>query len=258
MATLYEDDIIKKRLLIEGDSGNEDRLINKLTKNFVKWATFVQHADSTNGDKISTNTEDDSSESLYEQMMISLSHAEFGLLRNHLIFDMNKMEQDSYKVLYDKIDNEIEKAEKKIIESKLELQEAKKIRKNRQEYDILARKIQNYPDRMEMQTTIKNLEEKVENLKKMDYEYNKKIELRRKQFSVVLQSLSALKNLVENDLKLNEVCISGGMNEDTAYSGMTNNKNEMGDDMEDDAFSLQATRHDKQFTANEVEMEEAN
>jgi len=38
--------------------------------------------------------------------------------------------------------------------------EARKIRKNRQEYDVLARQIQAYPDRAEMQTTIKNLEEK--------------------------------------------------------------------------------------------------
>ena len=94
MGSLVEDDIIKKRLLIEGDSGNEDRLINKLTKNFVKWVTSVQVADSKNADA------DDNTELLHEQMMISLSHAEFGLLRNHFIHDMNKMEQDSYKVSY--------------------------------------------------------------------------------------------------------------------------------------------------------------
>lgn len=94
MATLVEDDIIKKRLLIEGDSGNEDRLINKLTKNFVKWVTSVQVADIKNGDAES----DENTELLHEQMMISLSHAEFGLLRNHFIHDMNKMEQDNYRV----------------------------------------------------------------------------------------------------------------------------------------------------------------
>ena len=31
-STTNEDEIIKKRLLIEGDSGNEDRCINKLIK----------------------------------------------------------------------------------------------------------------------------------------------------------------------------------------------------------------------------------
>ena len=37
---ISEDDLIKKRLLIEGDSGNEDRLINKLIKNFTKRLIF--------------------------------------------------------------------------------------------------------------------------------------------------------------------------------------------------------------------------
>lgn len=89
MTTVAEENIIKKRLLIEGDSGNEDKLINKLTKSFIKWASYVQSegADS-----------DETTEALYEQMQISLSHAEFGLLRNHLIHDMNQMEQNNYKV----------------------------------------------------------------------------------------------------------------------------------------------------------------
>lgn len=157
-----EDDIIKKRLLIEGDSGNEDRLINKLVKNFVKWSSYSQ-SENTNGN---AQAEDENVDSLYEQMMASLAHTEFGLVRNQFILDMNKMEQENYEILYQKINNEIDKAKKKILESKIELQDARKIRKNRQEYDVLARQILNYPDRQEMQSTIKRLEAKVENLKK--------------------------------------------------------------------------------------------
>ena len=113
------------------------------------------------------------------------------------------------KVLYEKINSEIEKSEKKIVASKIELQEARKIRKNRQEYDVLARQIQSYPDRMEMQATIKSLEEKLENLKKSELEYNKKLELRHKQFSVVLQSLSSLKCLIDSDLKPCDMITTG-------------------------------------------------
>ena len=102
-----EEDIIKKRLLIEGDSGNEDRLINKLTKNFVKWSSSIVTQAESN------QPEEESSDYLYEQMMASLSNAEFGLLRNHFIYDMNKVEQENYQVLYQKIKNEIEKAKKK-------------------------------------------------------------------------------------------------------------------------------------------------
>lgn len=203
---LSEDDIIKKRLLIEGDSGNEDRLINKLIKNFVKWSNKVinnEASNSANGQENipSQSTDDESIEYLNEQTIASLSHAEFGLFRNQFIFDMNKMEQDNYEELYKRINSEIERAQKKIIESKVDLIEARKIRKNRQEYDIIARQILQFPNRAEMQANIKNLEEKVEQLKRSEAEYDRKIDLRRKQFSVVLQSLSSLKMLIETDSK---------------------------------------------------------
>jgi len=31
------DDVIKRKLLIEGDGGNDDRRINSLLKTFIKW-----------------------------------------------------------------------------------------------------------------------------------------------------------------------------------------------------------------------------
>ena len=198
---ISEDDIIKKRLLIEGDSGNEDKLINKLIKNFVTWTNNVVNSEAN---QENAQKEDENVDSLHEQLVASVSHAEFGLMRNQFELDMNKMEQENNEELYKKINNEIERAKKKIVESKVDLVEARKIRKNRQEYDIIARQILKYPNRAEMQTTIKNLEEKVESLKKSGTEYDRKIDLRRKQFSVVLQSLSSLKNLIETDMKFDE------------------------------------------------------
>jgi len=284
-----EEDIIKKRLLIEGDSGNEDRLINKLIKTFVKWTNSLiinnelnngnghhhqSNGNSNNGTTTTTTTQvdEENSDYLYEQMMASLSNAEFGLLRNHFIYDMNRVEQENYQVLYEKINSEIEKAKRKIIESKLELQDAQKIRKNRQEYDVLSRQIQNYPDRAEMQQTIKNLEEKLEHLKKVDTEYNKKIDLRRKQFSVVLQSLSSLKGLIDTDLKpedtINNNQLSGRANDDavapeSTYSGDNENKMEvpskskqLDEDMEDDTDATHNSKREKHYSLNEVEMEE--
>lgn len=111
--------------------------------------------------------------------------------------------------MYETINNDIDKAEKKIVEKKVELEEARKIRKNRQEYDLLARQIQEYPDRLQMQETIRSLEEKMKSLQKTDAEYDKKIELRHKQFSVVLQSVSSLKSLIESDINPSELINTG-------------------------------------------------
>jgi THO complex subunit 7 len=277
-ATINEDDLIKKRLLFEGDSGNEDRLVNKLIKTFVKFS----HSSSLNPQTIKINSEatnesEENQENVYEQIIASLSHAEFGLLRNQFILDMNKLEQDKYEVLYKKINSEIERATKKIVESKKDLQEARKIRKNRQEYDILARQILNYSNRSEMQAKIKALEDKVELLKKQENEYDRKIDLRRKQFSVVLQSLSTMKNLIENDLKIddyslindaesimanvdeinenvtsNQIHQSLVLNEDTREKIVNNNdinkKSDNQEEMEEESLP--------KSTSNEIEMEE--
>ncbi|RNA01503.1 THO complex subunit [Brachionus plicatilis] len=250
--TSAEDDIIKKRLLIEGDSGNEDRIINKLIKNFVKWTNSFY---AENG----ILNEEENSENLYEQLVSSLGHAEFGLIRNQFIVEMNKNEQENYKMLYEKISNEIEKAKKKIIENKAELVEARKIRKNRQEYDVLAKQILNYPDRREMQETIKNLEAKVESLKKAECDYDRKIDLRRKQFSVVLQSLSSLKNLIESDTNIDEYLNQIEMHDDAHMSKSRIKKDqspETNEEMDEDTKQETHTKRDK-YSIPEVEMEES-
>ncbi|CAF0828052.1 unnamed protein product [Brachionus calyciflorus] len=266
-----EDDIIKKRLLIEGDSGTEDRLINKIIKNFVKWTnSFYLSVENAN------LNEEESMENLYEQLVVNLAHVEFGLLRNQFIVEMNKSEHENYHLLYEKISNEIEKAKKKIIENKAELVEARGIRKNRQEYDVLARQILNYPDRTEMQNTIKNLESKVESLKKAESEYDRKIDLRRKQFSVVLQSLSSLKNLIENDTNFDDYLNQVNMNEEgTPLVEMSSqskikidsepektdvlspsNGKDNNEEMEDDTNDENRIKRDK-YSVPEVEMEES-
>jgi len=42
---LLTDDIIKRKLLIEGDGGNDDRRINSLLKTFIKWCQSSESTD---------------------------------------------------------------------------------------------------------------------------------------------------------------------------------------------------------------------
>ena len=48
-------------------------------------------------------------------------------------------EADTYEQLFEKIRSEIEHAEKEINETKIELDKAKKIRRNKMEYDAMAK-----------------------------------------------------------------------------------------------------------------------
>jgi THO complex subunit 7 len=266
---LGEDDIIKKRLLIEGDSGNDDRIINKLIRNFVKWTNQNKMSEQSEIEATSNTTvNEENTNELYEQMMASMSHIEFSLLRNQFIYDMNYMEQENYEKLYQKINNEIERAKKKIVESKVDLHEARKIRKNRQEYDILAKQILVYPNRLEMLLTIKNLEERLENFKKLDLEYERKIELRRKHFAAVLHSLNSLKGLIETEMKFDEfssrdtpldnISVKYNPNEKILNEEEKLQKLEMQEEMDSEANVY--TKREKYFKIPEVpqvEMEES-
>jgi THO complex subunit 7 len=99
---LNEDDLIKKRLLIEGDSGNEDRLINKLIRTFIKWCNSEANVEQVSNNSTTgtvTISDEENAEQLYEQMIANLSQIEFGLLRNHFVLEMNNSEQVLLKII---------------------------------------------------------------------------------------------------------------------------------------------------------------
>ncbi|PIK45485.1 putative THO complex subunit 7-like [Apostichopus japonicus] len=137
-----KEEVIRKRLLIEGESGADDRRIGSLLKLFVKWSESDESAEE--------------SAATYEKMMSTLAQIEFSMEKKQLINNMNAKEMKHYEVIYQKIESEINEAFDRIAGCKEELNEARRVRRHRQEYDNLARVIQKQPDRKE---TTKKLEE---------------------------------------------------------------------------------------------------
>ncbi|WAR25589.1 THOC7-like protein [Mya arenaria] len=149
------DEVIKKRLLIDGDAGNDEKRLTNFLRTFIKWC--------------SSDETPDESHLTVQRMLATLAQK-----------------------------NQIEEAEKKILESKKELAEAKQIRKNRQEYDTMAKKIQEQPDR---QGTTKKLEfvaEELASLEETKTKLDLKLDLRRKQFHVLISAIHELQILLED------------------------------------------------------------
>lgn len=94
---------------------------------------------------------------------------------------------------------------KKIAECKKQILQAKRIRKNRQEYDALAKVIQHHPDRHETLKELEALGKELEHLSHIKESVEDKLELRRKQFHVLLSTIHELQQTLENDEKLSEV-----------------------------------------------------
>ncbi|KAE8612612.1 hypothetical protein XENTR_v10012914 [Xenopus tropicalis] len=187
MGAVTDDEVIRKRLLIDGDGAGDDRRINLLVKSFLKWCNSGSQE-----------------EGQYQRMLSSLSQCEFSMGKTLLVHDMNLREMENYEKIYVDIESSIAAAHEKIAECKKQILQAKRIRKNRQEYDALAKVIQQHPDRHETLKQLEALDKELKQLSHTKENVEDKLELRRKQFHVLLSTIHELQQTLENDDKLAE------------------------------------------------------
>ncbi|XP_059969695.1 THO complex subunit 7 homolog [Mesoplodon densirostris] len=190
MGPVTDDEIIRKRLLIDGDGAGDDRRINLLVKSFIKWCN-------------SGSQEEEYSQ--YQRMLITLSQCELSMGKTLLVYDMNLREVKNYEKIYKEIECSIAGARKKIAECKKQILQAKRMRKYHQEYDALAKVIHRHPDRRK---TLKKLEALVKELAHLSHikeSVEDTLELRGKQFYALLSIVHELKPILENDEKLLKV-----------------------------------------------------
>jgi THO complex subunit 7 len=95
--------------------------------------------------------------------------------------------------------DEITKAETEIRQTKDELVQARKIRRNRMEYDAMAKVINQNPDRSTSGHRIEEVKSDLEKLKATEAALEDKLESRKKQFHVLVQSIHNLQALLEED-----------------------------------------------------------
>ncbi|KAL2091410.1 hypothetical protein ACEWY4_013673 [Coilia grayii] len=187
MGAVTDDEVIRKRLLIDGDGAGDDRRINVLLKSFIKWSN-------------STSTPEEGNIQ-YQRMLGTLSQCDFSMGKTLLVYDMNLKEMENYEKIYKDIEQNISTAHDKIAECKKEIQRAKRIRKNRQEYDALAKVIQQHPDRHETMKQLEALDKELQQLSRIKDNVEDKLELRKKQFHVLLSTIQELQQTLEIDEK---------------------------------------------------------
>uniref|UniRef100_G1SWM0 Uncharacterized protein n=1 Tax=Oryctolagus cuniculus TaxID=9986 RepID=G1SWM0_RABIT len=177
------------RLLIDGDGAGDDRRINLLVKSFLKWCGSGSQEEG---------------HSQYQRMLSTLWQCEFSMGKTLLVYNMNLKEMENYEKIYKEIECNIAGAHEKIAECKKQILQAKQIRKNRQEYDALAKVIEQHPDRHETLKKLESLGKELERLSHIKESVEDKLELRRKQFHALLSNIQELQQTLENDEKLPE------------------------------------------------------
>lgn len=182
-----DDEIIRKRLLIDGDGSGDERRFNTLMKLFTKWCNS-----------------NDSDNSMLQRMLSVLSQCEFAMTKSTLVHQMNVEQMNRYEDLQNQIGTNVESAVKEIETCKEEVKAAKLERKNRQEYDALAKIVLQHSDRGQSTDELNVLNIDLEELQKNQLNLEKKLQLRKKQFFTLLTTVKSLQEMLQDE-DLNEV-----------------------------------------------------
>jgi len=174
------------RLLVDGDGLGDDRRLNMLLKALVKWCS-------------SENEDPSSCEQSYQRMLTQLSSIEWSMAKSRQAEAMNIAEQKQYGKVHSKVEEGIIKARAEIEETKQELVEAKLVRKNRMEYDALAKVIQSHPDRDSSTTRLETVREELGQLEEREKQLQEKLETRKKQFHLLVSSIHQMQDLLAED-----------------------------------------------------------
>ncbi|KAG5672621.1 hypothetical protein PVAND_002736 [Polypedilum vanderplanki] len=173
MSIADEEQIIKRRLQIDGEGVGDDRRINLLLRTFMRWCN-------------------ENTANMQNQLSQQMALSEFSILKSEISEQMIDSELKNYKKVSDNIAEKIERVKCEIDESKKHLITAQEIRRNKLEYSSLARLIKEQPDRKEI---IEKHEQLKAELIKQNEEFqkiNRTLENRRKDFACFMMLANEL------------------------------------------------------------------
>ncbi|XP_045605637.1 THO complex subunit 7 homolog [Procambarus clarkii] len=191
-----DEEIIRRRLMIDGDGTGDARVMMMFMKHFIKWC--------------STDDSPQESQNQHDRLLTQLAAIEHSSLKWRSIVDMNREEIQHYELLREETNTNVKEACIAIGAAKQELEEARQVRRNRLEYDALARLIKEHPPRSDTANKLAHLTQQLHSLKSKRDQLEEKVGLRRKQLHVLVTSLHQLKQtlLLDNSpSRDNDPCI---------------------------------------------------
>lgn len=137
------------------------------------------------------------SKSTHDRMLAQLAQCEFAVTKSQLGSEMMAAELKSYEAMSKVLEKSIEVAKSNIEKSKADLAQAKTVRKNRIEYDVLAKVISEQPDRKETLERLGTLKTELATLESSKQQLESRLALRKKQFHVLVTSIHQLQALLD-------------------------------------------------------------
>ncbi|XP_063592139.1 THO complex subunit 7 homolog [Penaeus indicus] len=146
-----DEEIIRRRLMIDGDGTGDARVMMMFMKSFIKWC--------------STDDSPQECQNQFDRLLTQLASIEHSSLKWKAIVGMNQEEIKHYELLRDETSRSVEDAYVAIGIAKQELEEARQVRRNRLEYDALARLIKEHPPRSDTANKLAHLTQHLHSLK---------------------------------------------------------------------------------------------
>ncbi|CAF1035847.1 unnamed protein product, partial [Didymodactylos carnosus] len=179
-----EDDIIRSRLLYEGDMGIDDRRILTLMKTYHRW-----FQDS------SSSIVDDS----FEKILASLYAIEHSYTLSQTTLKMDKYEQQCYEQKNLFILKHLEKLRLELDLNEKHLIKAKEKRLHLLEYDRKCIDIEKYPTRKELKTQIQSVLERKQYFERLLTTFDSTYHLRLKQIAIYMKPIFELDLILKED-----------------------------------------------------------
>ncbi|KAF7836518.1 THO complex subunit 7A-like [Senna tora] len=187
-----EDDIIiKHRLLTRTTTTRGEPPLKKLQKKFTSFVSEV--------DKQEDNYND--CEKLARAFLQELATFEIPLLKSKAIVEANIREKENFNELKDEINRQILQAQADIEDLKKQLEESKIERQHKEECEAIRKLIALQPPRSETQKLITELEKEIMALDAENTAGSRLLELRKKQFALLLHVVDELQNTIEEEQK---------------------------------------------------------
>eukprot|EP00249_Psilotum_nudum_P025106 c29376_g2_i2 orf=80-940(+) len=187
-----EDDyVIRHRLLTRTTTTRGEPPLKKLLKKFITFATEVE--------KDSDNILE--CEKLFKSFLQELSTFEFPLLKTKAVINANRREQENFQELQAGLNRQILQVQVDIEELKVQLEESKIERQHKEECEAIRRLIAAQPPRSKTQKVLDDLERELAVLEAENMAALKTLELRKKQFALLMHVVDDLQNTIEEEQK---------------------------------------------------------
>mmetsp|Transcript_44407 Transcript_44407/g.74056 ORF Transcript_44407/g.74056 Transcript_44407/m.74056 type:complete len:202 (-) Transcript_44407:210-815(-) len=189
MAALSADEeaIIRKRLITQTAKANGASGLHKLTKRFLALCSSAEKGDSLN------------TEALYQTLMKELAIYELQVTRLDAMRSANYCEQGKYKSQGVELEKSLVQVQAEIEELKVTLEQAREERAHKEEYEVLRRLCMEHPARSATRAASATLEQEIEGLEKESAHMNGVLELRKKQFALLLHAADELQTELEDE-----------------------------------------------------------